>query len=177
MRALAGERYGRCGYIYQIALHRRIPARHAVCVLEPVRASAYLVAKPHSAYSYIVDIGRELVCLTSGPRFANVTPKSTASKNGAPAARIFFAASMSGSKSAERRSMNIYIFKSEANRDLRAFSGDQGGQNLPKQFRPWHAVGVVKPDSAPPNNLSRDVIEKSLANDGFQLWKLKNDKK
>ena len=41
--------------------------------------------------------------------------------------------------------MNIYIFKSEASRDLRAFSDDQGGQKLPKQFRPWHAVGVVKP--------------------------------
>lgn len=72
--------------------------------------------------------------------------------------------------------MNIYIFKSEANRDLRAFSDDQGGQKLPKQFRPWHAVGVVKPNSPPPNNLSRDVIEKSIASAGFQLWKLKEEK-
>jgi hypothetical protein len=72
--------------------------------------------------------------------------------------------------------MNIYIFKSEASRDLRAFSADQGGQNLPAQFRPWHAVGVVKPGAAPPNNLSRDVIEKSIASAGFQLWKLKNEK-
>ena len=72
--------------------------------------------------------------------------------------------------------MNIYIFKSEASRDLRAFSDDQGGQKLPKQFRPWHAVGVVKPNSAPPNNLSRDVIEKSIADAGYQLYKLKSDK-
>ena len=72
--------------------------------------------------------------------------------------------------------MNIYIFKSEASRDLRAFSDDQGGQKLPKQFRPWHAVGVVKPESKPPNNPSRDVIEKSIANAGFQLWKLKDEK-
>ena len=72
--------------------------------------------------------------------------------------------------------MNIYIFKSEASRDLRAFSADQGGQNLPAQFRPWHAVGVVKPGTKPPNNLSRDVIEKSIASAGFQLWKLKNEK-
>jgi len=72
--------------------------------------------------------------------------------------------------------MNIYIFKSEANRDLRAFSDDQGGQKLPKQFRPWHAVGVVKPNASPPNNLSRDVIEKSIAKAGFQLWKLKDEK-
>jgi hypothetical protein len=73
--------------------------------------------------------------------------------------------------------MQIYIFKSEASRDLRAFSGDRGGLNLPAQFRPWHAVGVVKPDSAPPNNLSRDVIEKSIASAGYQLWKLKDEKK
>ena len=72
--------------------------------------------------------------------------------------------------------MNIFIFKSEANRELRAFSGDQGGLNLPAKFRPWHAVGVVKPDAAPPNNLSRDVIEKSIASSGFQLWKMKSEK-
>jgi hypothetical protein len=72
--------------------------------------------------------------------------------------------------------MQLYIFKSEASRDLRAFSHDQGGQNLPAQFRPWHAVGVVKPDARPPNNLSRDVIEKSIASAGYQLWKLKDEK-
>ncbi len=72
--------------------------------------------------------------------------------------------------------MNIFIFRSEANRELRAFSGDKGGLNLPPQFRPWHAVGVVKPDAAPPNNLSRDVIEKSIADAGFQLYKLKTEK-
>jgi hypothetical protein len=72
--------------------------------------------------------------------------------------------------------MNIFIFRSESNRELRAFSNDKGGLNLPSQFRPWHAVGVVKPDAAPPNNLSRDVIEKSIADAGFQLYKLKADK-
>jgi hypothetical protein len=72
--------------------------------------------------------------------------------------------------------MNIFIFRSESNRELRAFSNDKGGLNLPSQFRPWHAVGVVKPDAAPPNNLSRDVIEKSIADSGFQLYKLKADK-
>ena len=69
--------------------------------------------------------------------------------------------------------MQIYIFKSEASRDLRAFCDDRGGQKLPAQFRPWHAVGVVREDAPPPNNLSRDVIEASIASDGYQLWKLK----
>jgi hypothetical protein len=72
--------------------------------------------------------------------------------------------------------MNIFIFKSEANRELRAFSDDQGGHKLPAKFRPWHAVGVVKPDAKPPNNLSRDVIEKSIADAGYQLYKLKAEK-
>ena len=69
--------------------------------------------------------------------------------------------------SAERRLMNIFIFRSESNSELRAFSSDKGGLNLPAKFRPWHAVGVVKPDTAPPNNLSRDVIEKSIA-EGYE---------
>ena len=72
--------------------------------------------------------------------------------------------------------MNIFIFRSESNRELRAFSNDKGGLNLPAKFRPWHAVGVVKPDATPPNNLSRDVIEKSIADCGFQLYKLKPEK-
>jgi hypothetical protein len=36
---------------------------------------------------------------------------------------------------------------------------------------------VVREDAPPPNNLSRDVIEASIASDGYQLWKLKADKK
>jgi omega-6 fatty acid desaturase (delta-12 desaturase) len=38
------------------------------------------------------------------------------------------------------------------------------------QFRPWHAIGVIHPDSAPPHNLNREVIEASITSDGFQLW-------
>jgi hypothetical protein len=57
--------------------------------------------------------------------------------------------------------------------DLRAFSDDQEGNKLPTQFRPWHAIGVIRPESAPPHNLSRDVIEASIAKIGFQLWRMK----
>jgi hypothetical protein len=69
--------------------------------------------------------------------------------------------------------MRIFIFKSDTNPDLRAFSDDQGGNKLPAQFRPWHAIGVIRPESAPPHNLSRDVIEASIAKAGFQLWRMK----
>ena len=70
-------------------------------------------------------------------------------------------------------SLRIFIFKSDVNSDLRAFSDDQGGQRLPAQFRPWHAIGVIRPDSMPPHNLNREVIEASITSDGFQLWRTK----
>jgi hypothetical protein len=69
--------------------------------------------------------------------------------------------------------MRILIFKSDTNPDLRAFSDDQEGNKLPARFRPWHAIGVIRPESAPPHNLSRDVIEASVAKIGFQLWRIK----
>jgi hypothetical protein len=73
--------------------------------------------------------------------------------------------------------MQFYIFKSETNRGLRAFSDDRGGQKLPPQFRPWHAIGVVRPDAAPPHKFKRDIIESAIASAGYQLWRLKTDKK
>lgn len=69
--------------------------------------------------------------------------------------------------------MRIFIFKSEKDPGLRAFADDQGGNKLPTQFRPWHAIGVIRPESAPPHNLSRNVIETSITNVGFQLWRMK----
>jgi hypothetical protein len=70
------------------------------------------------------------------------------------------------------RSMRIFIFKSEANADLRAFGGDLAGMQLPSQFKPWRVVGAVAPDRDPPYNLSRDVIEKAISSQGFQLFRV-----
>jgi len=56
---------------------------------------------------------------------------------------------------------------------LRAFSDHQGGNKLLQQFRPWHAIGFIRPDSVPPHNFRRDVIEASIAKGGFQLWRMK----
>ena len=66
----------------------------------------------------------------------------------------------------------IFIFKSEANRNLGAFTGDLAGLRLPSQFKPWRAVGAVAPDRSPPYNLSRDVIEAAIAARGYQLFRL-----
>jgi hypothetical protein len=69
--------------------------------------------------------------------------------------------------------MRLYIFKSDANTQLRAFAEDVAGSKLPDQFRPWHAIGVVAPDKDPPHNLPRDEIEQAIGAHGFQLWRLK----
>jgi hypothetical protein len=69
--------------------------------------------------------------------------------------------------------MRLYVFKSDATGELRAFAGDIAGSKLPPRFRPWHAVGAVAPEAAPPYGLSRDGIEKAIDAQGFQLWRLK----
>jgi len=71
--------------------------------------------------------------------------------------------------------MRIFIFRSDASPGLQAFSDDRDGSKLPKQFRPWHAVGVIRPEAAPPHNLKRDVIEAAIAKAGFQLWRMKKE--
>jgi hypothetical protein len=69
--------------------------------------------------------------------------------------------------------MRLYVFKSDASGELRAFTGDLAGSRLPEQFRPWHAVGAVAPDAAPPHGLPRDGIEKAIETQGFQLFRMK----
>jgi len=73
--------------------------------------------------------------------------------------------------------MRIFIFKSEKSPALRAFAGDSEGSKLPQQHGPWHAIGVIRADKAPPFNVSRDAIEKGIAENGYQLFKLKTDAK
>ena len=69
--------------------------------------------------------------------------------------------------------MRIFIFKSAAKSGLRAFVGEAGGQKLPTKLGPWHAIGVIREDKTPPFNVSRDVIEKAITGEGFQLFKVK----
>jgi len=68
--------------------------------------------------------------------------------------------------------MRIFIFKSEARPDLQAFAAELDGSRLPKQFRPWHAIGAIAPDRNPPHGLSREVIEQAIKAQGFQLWRM-----
>jgi hypothetical protein len=72
--------------------------------------------------------------------------------------------------------MRMFIFKSQPNPTLHAFAAEQGGRQLPEQFGPWHAIGVVREDAAPPYNLSRETIEEGIANQGFALFRKKAKK-
>ena len=71
--------------------------------------------------------------------------------------------------------MKLYIFKSETRDNLRAFCSDAKGGRLPAHLGPWRAIGVVRPERAPPHNLPRPEIEKSIEAQGFLLWRLKNE--
>ncbi len=68
--------------------------------------------------------------------------------------------------------IRLFIFKSEARPGLHAFGAELDGSGLPKQFRPWRAIGAVAPDHDPPHELSREVIEQAIRTRGFQLWRM-----
>jgi hypothetical protein len=69
--------------------------------------------------------------------------------------------------------MRLFMFKSESNRDLHAFTAHPAGEPLPSRHGPWTAVGVVREDKEPPHKLSREAIEQSIADQGFQLYRMK----
>ena len=73
--------------------------------------------------------------------------------------------------------MRIYTFTSKSKENLRAFTNDMSGSNLPQQFAPWRANGPVAADEKFPFRLSRDDIEKAIDESGFQLWRLKSKDK
>jgi hypothetical protein len=64
--------------------------------------------------------------------------------------------------------MRIYIFNSDANSELRAFSDDRSGAKLPARFGPWHGFGAIAVDHDPPRRFSREVIERAIRDTGFQ---------
>ncbi len=69
--------------------------------------------------------------------------------------------------------MRLFMFKSESNGELRAFSSDANGEQLPTRHEPWTAIGVIREDKDPPHNLSRTLIEKGVSDQGFQLYRMK----
>ena len=66
--------------------------------------------------------------------------------------------------------MRIFIFKSEARTDLRAFGGDLAGLQLPDKFKPWRVVGAIAPNQEFPYKISRADVEMAIREQGFQLF-------
>jgi hypothetical protein len=69
--------------------------------------------------------------------------------------------------------MRIYLFTSETKTELQAFTDNESGDKLPPQFAPWRTNGAIASGRALPHRFERDQIEKSIADSGFQLWRLK----
>jgi hypothetical protein len=65
--------------------------------------------------------------------------------------------------------MRIFIFKSDARTDLRAFGGDLAGLQLPDKFKPWRVVGAIAPNQEFPYKISRADVEMAIREQGFQL--------
>jgi len=73
--------------------------------------------------------------------------------------------------------MRIFIFKSEARTDLRAFGGDPARLQLPDKFRPWRVVGAIAPNQDFRHKISRADVEMAIREQGFQLFRLKEKTK
>lgn len=72
--------------------------------------------------------------------------------------------------------MRLFIFKSESGA-LCAFTAELDTRLLPSRHGPWHPIGVVGPEVAPPHNFPRDIIEQAIADRGFQLFRIKKEQK
>ena len=60
--------------------------------------------------------------------------------------------------------MKIYLFLSETEEDVRAFTSDPTGANLPPDYAPWRSSGTTMPLG----NLTDPVCE-AVTRDGFFL--------
>lgn len=68
---------------------------------------------------------------------------------------------------------NIYSFESEAKKGLFAFAGDESGSQLPQRFAPWREISVILPHHRLPHRINRELIEQTLSEVGFALWRIK----
>ena len=69
--------------------------------------------------------------------------------------------------------LELFMFGSAKREGLHAFAGDAAGTKLPPRFGPWKSQGVIATGEAPPHRFSRPEIEKSIRQNGFQLWQVR----
>jgi len=69
--------------------------------------------------------------------------------------------------------MRIFVFRSQTRRSLCAFAGDMTGSQLPEKFGPWRLINTVPRGGALPHSVPRPGIERAIASEGFQLYRIK----
>jgi hypothetical protein len=69
--------------------------------------------------------------------------------------------------------MIIYRFASNVLPGLFAFAGDRNGTKLPPKYGPWDRTGRIQQHEDLPHKIDRGSIEQAIAEQGYQLWRMK----
>jgi len=73
--------------------------------------------------------------------------------------------------------MIIYRFASNVLPGLFAFAGDKDGKKLPPKYAPWGRTGRIQQHEDLPYKIDRGSIEHAIADQGYQLWRMKKPAK
>jgi hypothetical protein len=73
--------------------------------------------------------------------------------------------------------MIIYRFASNVLPGLFAFAGDRNGTKLPPKYAPWDRTGRILDSQDLPYKIDRGSIEQAIAEQGYQLWRMKKPAK
>jgi hypothetical protein len=73
--------------------------------------------------------------------------------------------------------MVIYRFASNVLPGLFAFAGDRDGTKLPPKYGPWDRTGRIQNHEDLPHQIDRGAIEQAIAEQGYQLWRMKKGAK
>jgi len=68
-----------------------------------------------------------------------------------------------------------YVFRSDANPDLRGFTDDAAGENLPAESGPWTLIQQVGPDEPWTFNVGRAIVSAGILENGFLVWETSNE--
>ena len=64
----------------------------------------------------------------------------------------------------------FYLFKSETDPELRAYTDSPSGSRLPAESGPWALLRSVSQDVPWPEIVARAIIEAGVSENGFLLW-------
>ena len=67
--------------------------------------------------------------------------------------------------------MLVFVFQSEKDQGVTAFTGQRDGGNLPAEFAPWKLVSGGEMQSTARGGVARgvDAVQDAIARDGFHI--------